>query len=221
MSQTGASRVRRIASSERMRRHLPRNDGLRGFTLVEVLVAVLILSIGMISVLRSYITLMNAVETANFTSDAAYLLKEKMADIEEEAIENPDVSVGTKSGVFAGGPAAFKWETEIVDIKIASVNKGKEGKIGADKGAGGTSLSGTADKGAGGTSLSGTADKGILEKGASYRGGNKAAGTAEAEKENPDKILKKIHISVTENGLGSAKTLNLWTYLEDCSEVSQ
>ena len=47
-----------------------------------------------------------------------------------------------------------------------------------------------------------------------------AAGTA-GEKKKPEKILKKIRISVTGSALGNAKTLSLWTYLDDYSGVIQ
>ncbi|MDO8525062.1 MAG: prepilin-type N-terminal cleavage/methylation domain-containing protein, partial [Candidatus Omnitrophota bacterium] len=171
------------------------------FTLIEVLVAMLILSVGMISVIRSYITLMNAVETADFTSAAAYLLKEKMADIEKEEIETPGVSAGTKSGVFEGESAGFKWETEIVDVKIESVKKSKEGKTGENKGGTDKGMSFRSDTGSADGTAGGTTD-----------------GTAEKE---PDKILKKIRVSITENKIGPTRSLSLWTYMNDHSKAIQ
>ncbi len=95
--------------------------GNKAFTLIEVLTAVVILSVGIVGVIRCYLTLMNAVEAANFTADAAYLLKSKMADIEEKAIETPGLSEGMDSGVFADEYARFKWDTEIVKVKIAKI----------------------------------------------------------------------------------------------------
>lgn len=87
------------------------------FTLIEVLVAAAILSLSMVGVIRGYIMLVNGVESAHFAMEGSYLLKEKMADIEEEAIETGGVSPETRNGVFSGDYTAFKWETDIKETK--------------------------------------------------------------------------------------------------------
>ena len=98
----------------------------RGFTLIEVLIAVAILSIGMIGVARAYIVLMDGIEVSIFTTDASYLLKVKMADIEKEAIENFGVPSGANSGRFGEGYNNFGWQTEASEVKIGSEGSGEK-----------------------------------------------------------------------------------------------
>jgi prepilin-type N-terminal cleavage/methylation domain-containing protein len=98
----------------------------RGFTLIEVLTAVMILSIGIVGVVRAYITLINGIEASSFTVQASYLLKAKMADIEKEAIENPGVSSGTRNGSFGADYPGFRWEYTATDVLIGTADKAKD-----------------------------------------------------------------------------------------------
>ena len=104
----------------------------RGFTLIEVLLAVVILAFGMIGVVRAYAILMSGIERAHFAADAACILKEKMGDIEKEAIEKRGIPPGTKSGSVYEDGAPFGWEMEATEVKIGS-DKDKKGKIGTEK----------------------------------------------------------------------------------------
>ena len=99
-----------------------------GFTLIEVLVAVMILSIGIIGVIRAYVTLMSGIEVSRFTVEASYLLKEKAVEVEEEAIENFGAPSMVKSGAFSGEYAMYRWETEASEVKIESAKPKEEPK---------------------------------------------------------------------------------------------
>ncbi len=90
---------------------MSRTGNKQGFTLIEVLLAVAILSIGMIGVIRAYAVLMNGIEASRFTVEACYLLKNRMADLQKAAIE------GAGEG-FEGDHASFKWEEDITRIRI-------------------------------------------------------------------------------------------------------
>lgn len=90
----------------------------RGFTLIEVLLALVILTIGMTGVIRAYIVLMDGIEVSHFTVEASYLLKERMAGIEKEAIENFGVFSAAKSGRFKDSHKMFGWEEEASVVKI-------------------------------------------------------------------------------------------------------
>lgn len=85
----------------------------KGFTLVEIMVAITILAIGIIGVLRSYTVAINALEASQYSIEAACLLKEKMADVEKEVIEKKDFSQGTYQGEFKGNYGGFKWESQV------------------------------------------------------------------------------------------------------------
>lgn len=106
----------------------------RAFTLIEVLAAVMILSVGIIGVVRAYITLASGIETSAFTVQASYLLKTKMADIEKEAIENPGLPAGGgRSGSFGKEYPGFRWEYTASDLLMGRIDKAKEGGVDKDK----------------------------------------------------------------------------------------
>ncbi len=104
---------------------MSRTGNKQGFTLIEVLLAVAILSIGMIGVIRAYVVLMNGIEASRFTVEACYLLKNRMADVQTAAIEGTvDRGLWTvdrdrgMGGNFEKGYASFKWEEDITRIRI-------------------------------------------------------------------------------------------------------
>jgi type II secretion system protein I len=63
-----------------------RSNEHQGFTLIEVMVAVLILSTGIIVVLQGYQLALSALEAARDSLRADVVLRERMAQIEAEAI---------------------------------------------------------------------------------------------------------------------------------------
>ena len=100
----------------------------RAFTLIEVLLAATILSVGMIGIIRAYVTLLNGIEVSGFAVEASYLLKEKIADVEKNAIENFGVTPGTKSGSFTDDHSRFRWEVEVKDVGLKTAKAKDESK---------------------------------------------------------------------------------------------
>ena len=90
-----------------------------GFTLIEVMLAVTILAIGIVGVIRAYTTAVNGLKAAECSIEEACLLKEKMAEVIEEYIQNPGVSQGTENGEFVDDYAGYDWEK---DITVAEFN---------------------------------------------------------------------------------------------------
>ena len=84
----------------------------KGVTLVEVLLAVVILSIGIAGVLRAYVTSIGALEISRDTVNTIELLKEKMADVEQDMIELGGISAGSANGQFAGEFEDYAWTSE-------------------------------------------------------------------------------------------------------------
>ena len=84
----------------------------KGVTLVEVLLAVVILSIGIAGVLRAYAASIGALEISRDTVNTIELLKEKMADVEQDMIEQGGISAGSASGQFAGESEEYSWTRE-------------------------------------------------------------------------------------------------------------
>jgi len=74
--------------------------GSKGFTLIEIMLAVLILSFGLVMVLRSFATALDGLKRVEFVKVASYLLEEKMEDIKEKAREEKGIARGASSGEF-------------------------------------------------------------------------------------------------------------------------
>ena len=72
----------------------------KGFTLIEVLLAVSILTVGLVGVLRVYATSTNAMEKIQYDMDSVFLLKIAMGQIEEKAIIQGDIVPVVSSGEF-------------------------------------------------------------------------------------------------------------------------
>ena len=97
----------------------------KGFTLIEVMLAVSILAIGIIGVLRAYATSVDALEVGQENIDAVCLLKEKMSEVEQDALKQKGVSLGRSTGEFEGNFANYKWELDIKPSTVDSLNEVK------------------------------------------------------------------------------------------------
>lgn len=84
----------------------------KGVTLVEILLAVVILSVGISGILQAYGVAVTALETGQDYVETMQLLKGKMAEIEQEIIEGKGLSAGSSRGVFEGGFKNYQWERE-------------------------------------------------------------------------------------------------------------
>ena len=96
----GTRDVRRLSSI------VHRNNA---FTLVEVMLAVSILAIGLVGVLRAYAVLVGGLEAAQDSVKAICLLKDKMAEIEEEALKDVNIPAGVNTGGFDTYGETFEW----------------------------------------------------------------------------------------------------------------
>jgi len=72
----------------------------RGFTLIEIMFAVVILSFGLVLVLRSFAVALEGLQRSENVKVASYLLEEKMEEINEKAKEEGGIAKGTSSGEF-------------------------------------------------------------------------------------------------------------------------
>ncbi len=83
----------------------------RGFLLYEVLLALAILSIGLVIVLRSFSTSLRAVRTSQNYFKATLLLEEKLWEVEKANSLPPGISQGSFPG------SKFNWEVETSPIE--------------------------------------------------------------------------------------------------------
>lgn len=86
--------------------------GNKGFTLIEVLVSVALLSVGLVWILEGYGSVLSAVQKARLLTEGTSLLQEKMAD-QELKIRTKTVLEGVESGAEAG----WEWSTQINEIE--------------------------------------------------------------------------------------------------------
>lgn len=87
--------------------------GNKGFTLVEVLVAVVIFAVGIVAVSRAYVVSADALGIGRESAQALCLLKQKMSELEFSSIENDGLATGVSSGAFEGDDVAFEWAYEV------------------------------------------------------------------------------------------------------------
>lgn len=91
-----------------------RTGNSRGFTLIEVMVTVVILTLGIMGILRAYAVSLHALGISADYIDAICLSKEKMAEIEMDKMEYAGLREGIYRGKFNGRYKGFGWETEIL-----------------------------------------------------------------------------------------------------------
>ncbi len=87
----------------------------RGFTLIEVVAALAIVSIALLALLRLHLISMRAADKAQVLSQAVFLAQEKMT----EALSGGYPPVGTQSGVVDTDGPAFTWRTEVTEARPA------------------------------------------------------------------------------------------------------
>ena len=94
-----------------------RNPGSRAFTLVEVLVALVVLSIGIVVALSAFQGLLVALAEARDTLRADLLIKEKFAETETSLREQPGATPVAARGRFPGTQQAdFLWEMSVGEM---------------------------------------------------------------------------------------------------------
>ncbi|MDD5422531.1 MAG: prepilin-type N-terminal cleavage/methylation domain-containing protein [Candidatus Omnitrophica bacterium] len=87
-----------------------------GFTLIEVMIAVSILAVGIIGILHAYVAAINGFSAGRAGIDAAFLLKEKIGDVEKDMLEKKDMLPGACEGEFGESKNGFRWRLEIKPV---------------------------------------------------------------------------------------------------------
>jgi prepilin-type N-terminal cleavage/methylation domain-containing protein len=105
----------------------------RGFTLLEVIVSMAILSIGLVAVLEAYSAAARVSLQDEFITTATFLAAGKM----EEVLKEPYITTGSDEGDFGEEFADFTWTVDITDseiegLVIVTVRVDWEGPTGED-----------------------------------------------------------------------------------------
>ena len=88
------------------------NDKSRGFTLLEVMVAMAIIAIALTAVLGSQSQSLSLASEAKFSTTAALLAQSKMAEIEAEKPED----LTSDSGDFGEDYPGYRWDKSVNDV---------------------------------------------------------------------------------------------------------
>jgi len=94
----------------------------KGFTFIEVMLTVVILSIGIIGVIRAYIFSLDALGVSQVYIDAVSLAQDKMIEVKQVEIENGGLAQGKSEGAFQGRYDGFNWELEVGASDIKGLN---------------------------------------------------------------------------------------------------
>ena len=84
-----------------------------GFTLLEIMAAVSILAIVLVSVYKMYAQTISMSHDSKFYATAPFLAKEKLADIMEKTMDN----IGEDSGDFGEDFTGYTWRVRIDEVE--------------------------------------------------------------------------------------------------------
>jgi len=86
----------------------------RGFTFIEVLVALAVVSIALLTLLRFHLLTIRMADQARVTSQAIFLAEQKIAETLAPGYPKP----GTNSGTVADNGVALDWQVEVTDLRL-------------------------------------------------------------------------------------------------------
>jgi prepilin-type N-terminal cleavage/methylation domain-containing protein len=100
--------------------------GNKGFTLIEVMLTVAVLSIGIGGVLRAFIVNLDVMQASQEYITGISLAKDKMAELLLTEKENQGLAIASSEGKFQTPYADYAWKTQITpsdkkDLNVLSV----------------------------------------------------------------------------------------------------
>jgi len=90
----------------------------KGLTLIEVMMAVVILAIGTMGVLQAYAGSISTLEIGQLNIEAVNLLKETLADVEQVILEQEELPISDQGTVND-----FLWKWDITSTSTDDLNK--------------------------------------------------------------------------------------------------
>lgn len=100
-----------------------------GFSLIEVLIAVVILSTGMVVVLQGMHTAIGALDSAVDKTRAAVLVRARFDVVSQAALTSDDLSSLSSSGEFEDHYSQYRWDTRVEAVR----NKFGDGAVSEDE----------------------------------------------------------------------------------------
>jgi len=90
---------------------------MTGFTLVEVIIALVVVSISLLGLIRLHLISISMAEVAEVTSQAVLLAEEKIA----ETLASGYPEEGVKSGEIEKDAQILHWRTEVADLQSSKL----------------------------------------------------------------------------------------------------
>jgi type II secretion system protein I len=94
-------------------------ERIRAFTFVEVVVALAVVSISLLTLLRLHIISISMVDKAQITTQAILLANEKIA----ETVAAGYPKEGTISGTTQTNGLVLNWQTEVTELRLPQLDK--------------------------------------------------------------------------------------------------
>jgi general secretion pathway protein I len=91
----------------------------KGFTLMEVMIAMAILAIALVTVFQSQSQSISMAGSSRFLTTASLLAQSKMVEIEAVDMKN----IKTENGDFGEGFPDYVWRVEVKDTELDNVKK--------------------------------------------------------------------------------------------------
>jgi len=88
-----------------------------GFTLIELMTAVSILSIGIVLILRSYLSVVSALDSSQSRIDANVFLESKMNALSEELLRSQKMEKNSDSDTVVINGKDAQWSMDISDLE--------------------------------------------------------------------------------------------------------
>jgi type II secretion system protein I len=101
--------------SERTEKSTVRVTSSEGFTLIETVAALAIVSIGLLGLLQLHLVSIRTADKAQETLQAVFLAQETMAEV----LSTGFPQTGTRSGVVEADGGRFTWRTEVTDASVS------------------------------------------------------------------------------------------------------
>jgi len=103
-------------------RIISRIGNKNALTLIEVMIAVIILTVGIIGIIQAYIKSLDVLQISKDYLAEVPLAENKMAEIQREEVANRGLAQTKISGKFQSPYDNFNWEMEINPSDITGLN---------------------------------------------------------------------------------------------------
>ncbi len=100
-----------------------------GFTLIEVLVAIVILAVGITAVLQAFHTALVALADSRDVVRADIIIREKMAEVKSFTLEGNEAGMHSLEGRFYGFHDEFEGQLSIKPVPGEIVARGSKGTL--------------------------------------------------------------------------------------------